>query len=54
MAKRLTKTQKKNLLNSIMKKSEKLTFTYAGDELFSLKELNEIHRICRRAMNKIK
>ena len=42
------------MLNSIMSKSEKLTFTYAGDELFSLKDLNDIHRICRKGMNKLK
>jgi hypothetical protein len=53
MAKRMTKTQKKNLINAIMRKSEKLAFTYAGDELITLKELNDIHRICRKAMNKI-
>jgi len=51
-----TKTQKRNLLIAIMKKSERLyqAHRYDAKPAFTLKDMAEIDKICQRALNRMK
>ena len=51
-----TKTQKRNLVIAIMKKSERLyqAHRYDAKPAFTLKDMADIDKICQRALNRMK
>jgi len=51
---RMTKTQAKNLLDSIMSKAQRLAFSPQHRGVMTTQDFMAIEKICMKAMNRLK